>query len=132
MPTSAHGSFQVEMKPLSDAPAQDGVTLGRLSLKKVFKGDLAATGDGEMLTATTATPGSAGYVAIERVSGSLHGRSGSFVLQHTGVMTRGAPSLNIQVVPDSGTGELQGLSGQLLIKIEAGKHHYELVYELPG
>lgn len=115
-------------QPLHDN-AEDAV-LGRMSLDKTFHGDLEATGKGEMLTAMTATQGSAGYVAIERVTGTLKGRSGSFVLQHSGTMTRGTPQLIITVVPDSGTGQLAGLAGTMTIDIADGKHSYDLEYTL--
>jgi hypothetical protein len=128
----AKGSFSVQMKPLSESGFGEGnANLGRLSLDKTFEGDLVATGKGEMLTAMTQTKGSAGYVAIERVTGTLQGRKGSFVLQHTGLMDRGTPSLRIDVVPDSGSGDLVGLAGQLAIRIEGGKHFYEFEYSLP-
>ena len=127
---TATGSFTVQMKPLSDSPA-DGVTLGRLSLDKTFEGDLVGTGQGEMLTAMTPVKGSAGYVAIERVTGSLHGRSGSFVFQHTGTMDQGAQQLSISVVPGSGTGALVGLAGQFKLRIEQGQHFYSFDYTLP-
>lgn len=109
-----------------------GPLLGRLALTKQFSGDLQAVGEGEMLTATTTVPGSAGYVAIERVMGTLAGRHGSFVLLHTGIMASGAQSLQITVVPDSGTGALTGLAGELLLTFPDGTHAYELVYTLPG
>ncbi|MBS0340848.1 MAG: DUF3224 domain-containing protein [Proteobacteria bacterium] len=95
-----------------------------------FEGDLAATGQGQMLTAVTAVQGSAGYVAIERVTGMLHGKSGSFVFQHSGSVARGAQQLSIMVVPDSGTGELAGIAGTFRIQIIEGKHFYEFEYEL--
>lgn len=104
--------------------------LGRLSIGKQFQGDLEATSKGEMLTAGTPVKGSAGYVAIELVTGKLHGRSGSFVLQHTGTMDRGEPSLTVTVVPDSGTEELTGLSGKMAINIADGKHSYQFEYTL--
>lgn len=104
--------------------------LGRLSLDKEFQGDLEGSGKGEMLTAGTAVKGSAGYVAIELVTGKLQGRSGSFILQHSGTMDRGNPSLIITVVPDSGTQELKGLSGKMVINIAEGKHSYEFEYAL--
>jgi hypothetical protein len=131
MSAVAKGTFTVEMKPQSDARADDGVSLGRMSLDKRFEGDLVATGQGEMLTALTAVKGSAGYVAIERVTGSLNGRSGSFVFQHTGTMTRGAQQLSISVVPDSGTGALAGIAGSFKLNIVDGKHFYEFEYSLP-
>ncbi len=132
MPNVATGTFKVEMKPQGEPAAADGVSLGRFVLGKQFDGDLVATGKGEMLTALTPVPGSAGYVAIERVSGTLEGRAGSFVLQHTGTMNAGAPQLSVTVVPDSGTGELVGLSGLLHIDIRDGRHFYRLEYELPA
>lgn len=129
---SATGSFTVQMKPLSESGFGTGsANLGRLSLEKVFEGDLVGVGQGEMLTAMTQTKGSAGYVAIERVTGSLNGRKGSFVLQHSGLMNRGAQSLSIVVVADSGAEDLVGLEGTLRIRIEAGKHHYDFDYTLP-
>jgi len=131
MSAVAKGTFTVEMKPQSDAGADNGVSLGRMSLDKRFEGDLVATGHGEMLTAMTTVKGSAGYVAIERVTGSLNGRSGSFVFQHTGTMTRGAQQLFISVVPDSGTGALAGISGSFRLDIVDGKHFYEFEYSLP-
>jgi len=131
----ASGSFDVSVVPQANAaPAvpDGGATLGRASLDKTFHGELEGTSQGEMLTALTATPGSAGYVAVERVDGALHGRRGSFALLHTGVMARGEQRLTIAVVPDSGTGELQGLVGALKITIDEGQHAYEFEYELPG
>lgn len=126
MSTRAGGTFEVKLTP----QASDDATLGRMSIDKQFHGDLEATSKGAMLTAGTAVKGSAGYVAIERVSGALHGRSGTFVLQHSGTMTRGAPQLTISVVPDSGTEQLVGLAGQMAIKIADGKHSYDFEYTL--
>lgn len=129
----ATGTFKVQMQPQwQGEPAEPGVgaTLGRMSLHKQFEGDLQATGEGQMLTAMTTTQGSAGYVAIERVTGTLQGRKGTFVLQHTGTMARGAQQLSITVVPDSGTEELAGLSGTLAIRIEGGQHFYDFDYRL--
>lgn len=131
MPVVAKGSFTVEMKPQSDADTVDGVSLGRMSLDKKFEGDLVATGKGEMLTALTPVKGSAGYVAIERVTGTLHGRTGSFVFQHTGTMNQGAQQLSITVVPGSGTGALAGLAGTFRLNVVDGKHLYEFEYSLP-
>jgi len=102
-----------------------------MSIDKEFHGDLEGTSKGEMLTGMTSVKNSAGYVAIERVTGTLNGRSGAFILQHSGTMTRGTPSLVVTVVPDSGTGQLEGLTGALAIIIEGGKHSYELDYTLP-
>lgn len=130
MSTTAKGTFSVEMKPQGDASVGEGVNLGRMSLDKRFEGDMVATGKGEMLTAMTPVKGSAGYVAIERVTGTLHGRNGSFVFQHTGTMDRGAQALSITVVPDSGVGALSGISGSFKINIVDGKHFYEFEYSL--
>jgi hypothetical protein len=127
----AKGSFTVEVKPQDSAGPVDGVTLGRLSLDKRFTGDLVGKGKGEMLSARTATQGSAGYVAIERVTCTLAGRSGSFVFQHSGTMTRGVQQLAITVVPDSGTEGLAGINGEFRLEIEDGKHLYEFEYSLP-
>lgn len=110
-------------------PAEEK-TLGRMSIDKEFHGDLEAASKGEMLAATTSVKGSAGYVAMERVSGSLHGRTGTFVLQHSSAMTRGTPQQSVTVVPDSGTDQLAGLSGKMTIIIKDGKHSYEFEYEL--
>jgi len=128
--TRAVGPFEVSLKPLpmDDEPGSE--MLGRMSIDKQFRGDLEGTSKGQMLTGGTAIKNSAGYVAIERVTGSLKGRKGSFVLQHTGIMNRGAPSLVITIIPDSGTDQLDGLRGTLAIKIEGGKHSYELNYTL--
>jgi hypothetical protein len=126
----ASGSFDVKVSPLALDDKTEGTMLGRMGIEKQYHGDLEATAKGEMLTAGTAVKGSAGYVAIERVSGSLQGRSGTFVLQHTGTMTQGAPQLSITVVPDSGTGQLVGLTGKLEIKVVDGKHSYEFDYTL--
>ena len=127
--TQAKGTFDVKVAPLPpDGGAQDA-TLGRMSLDKRFHGDLEATGKGQMLTAGTPS-GSGAYVAVERVTGALHGRNGSFVLQHSGTMTRGQAQMTIAVVPDSGTGELAGLSGNLSIQIVDGKHFYSFDYTL--
>jgi hypothetical protein len=125
----AKGTFEVRMAPAApDGPAADP-TLGRMTLDKDFHGDLEGASQGQMLFAGTLVEGSAGYVAIERVTGTLHGRSGSFVLQHNGIMTRGVGELTVQVVPDSGTGELEGLAGVMRIIVEEG-HAYELEYTL--
>lgn len=132
MTKHAHGTFEVQMLPQILHNQEAGPLLGRLALTKQFSGDLQAVGEGEMLTATTTVPGSAGYVAIERVMGTLAGRHGSFVLLHTGIMASGAQSLQITVVPDSGTGALTGLAGELLLTFPDGTHAYELVYTLPG
>jgi Protein of unknown function (DUF3224) len=125
------GEFQVELQPMDFyAKGAEGINLGRMSIDKTFTGALAATSKGEMLSAMTSTKGSAGYVALEQVVGSLSGKKGSFVLQHFGTMNRGKDHLVLEVIPDSGSGELSGLSGKMLIKIENGKHLYEFEYEL--
>lgn len=127
----AKGTFEVKITPQGSGEQGAGATLGRMSIDKQFQGDLEAGSKGEMLSAMTEVKGSAGYVAIERVSGTLQGRRGSFVLQHTGAMTRGTPQLSVTVVPDSGTGELAGLTGSMSIEITGGKHSYTFEYTLP-
>jgi Protein of unknown function (DUF3224) len=127
----ANGTFTVQMTPHDDTREADGVSLGRLALNKIFAGDLVGTGQGQMLTAMTAVKGSAGYVAIERVTGTLHGLAGSFAMQHSGTMDQGAPQLSITLVPDSGTGQLLGIRGVFRLRVEAGQHHYALEYTLP-
>lgn len=129
---NVRGKFEVNLAPLSSSSeGGDGVALGRMSIDKKFLGELDAISKGEMLTAMTSVKGSAGYVAIEQVSGSLSGKKGSFVLQHFGIMRRGTNRLILEVVPDSGTGELLGLSGEMFINIEDGQHYYQFVYTLP-
>jgi Protein of unknown function (DUF3224) len=126
----ASGTFDVKVNP--QAP-EDGVgdpTVGRMSLDKQFHGDLDATSKGQMLAAGTDVKDSAGYVAMERVIGTLQGHKGTFALQHSGTMTRGTLQLSITVVPDSGTGELVGLAGKMTINIVDGKHFYEFEYSL--
>jgi hypothetical protein len=132
MPTRASGPFTVKLNPQKpDNKEAEGANLGRLSIDKTFDGDLDATSKGEMLAASGEVKGSAGYVALERVTGILHGRSGSFVLQHSATMTRGVPALTITVVPDSGTGELTGLSGSMAIVIaDGGAHAYDFEYAI--
>lgn len=135
MQQRANGSFTVQMKPQGDSAAvPEGVTpLGRMSLDKVFTGDMAGTSAGEMLTAVTPTQGSAGYVALERFTGTVHGKPGSFVMQHSGVMSkRIGQQLSIKIVPESGSGALRGIEGQFLLKIEQGQHNYTLEYTLPA
>ena len=127
----AKGTFEVKMTaepPFSD---HEGVSLGRATFEKTFRGDLDATSTVHMIGARNANvPTSAGYVALERVTGTLAGRKGTFVLQHNGIMNRGKGSLDCTVVPDSGTGELSGLSGRLAIEIVEKQHHYTFDYEL--
>jgi hypothetical protein len=132
MSRRAVGPFEVKLNPQTAYNTDEAALLGRLSIDKEFRGDLEATSKGEMLTAGSPVKGSAGYVAIERVAGKLHGGQGSFALQHSGTMNRGVPSLVISVVPDSGTGDLAGLSGTMSIEIVSGKHSYLFDYSLPG
>jgi hypothetical protein len=130
MSARAKGTFEVKLSPLGMNDKIEDASLGRMSIDKHFHGDLEAISKGEMLSAGTSVKGSAGYVAIEKVSGTLHGRSGTFVLQHSATMTRGAPQLTITVVPDSGTGELAGIAGKMAIEIADGKHSYDFEYTL--
>jgi hypothetical protein len=131
MTRRAAGTFEVKLAPEASDEGAEGGSLGRMSIAKQFQGDLEGTSTGAMLSALTATKGSAGYVAIERVTGTLHGCRGSFVLQHSGTMARGEQQLTITVVPDSGTGELTGLAGQMRIIIAGGEHSYEFESTLP-
>jgi hypothetical protein len=130
MANRATGTFEVKLAPQPPVDEASDPSLARMTIDKHFEGALEGTSKGQMLTAGTSVKGSAGYVAIERVTGVLDGRSGSFTLQHTGVMTRGEPQLKISVVPDSGTGELEGISGQMDIQIDAGKHSYVFDYTI--
>src|SRR5271165_179661 len=130
MTSHAEGTFDVKVLPLANDHAEEA-GLGRMSIDKQFHGDLEASSQGQMLTAMSSVKGSAGYVAMERVSGTLMGRNGTFVLQHTGTMNRGVPKLTVSVVPDSGTEDLTGLSGTLTIIVADGKHSYDFEYSLP-
>ena len=134
MTRHAQGPFDVKVAPVAQEPHPDGITLGRFSLEKQYHGALEAAARGEMLTAGGAVKGSAGYVAVERVDGTLDGRRGSFALQHLGQMSdTGGQRLTIVVVPGSGTGELAGIDGQLDIRITPdGAHSYDLAYTLPA
>jgi hypothetical protein len=132
MTQTAKGTFVVSLEPLVFEGAAPEFKLARMSIDKKISGDLTASTMGQMLSAMTDTKGSAGYVAIERVTGTLNGKRGSFVLQHTGTMNRGAPSLDVTVVPDSGTEELVGLEGEFKINIDDGVHSYEFTYRLPA
>jgi len=120
------------MQPLSNVEVSGDAVFGRFLLSKKFSGDLVGEARGQMLSAGTSTQGSAGYVAIDQVTGTLDGRAGSFVLQHSGTMNRGVPALSITVVPDSGTGGLVGLAGTFKIDIVDKKHFYEFDYSLPS
>jgi Protein of unknown function (DUF3224) len=129
--THATGTFNVQMTPQATDDKTAGSTLGRLALAKQFHGDLEGDSKGEMLTAMTSVQGSAGYVAIERVTGLLNGKAGTFVLLHRGLMQAGTFDLTISVVPDSADGDLAGLAGTLAITVVDGKHSYDLEYTLP-
>jgi hypothetical protein len=131
MTTHAAGTFEVKMTPQAPDDKGPGATVGRYLLDKQFHGDLEGTSKGEMLAVGTAIDGSAGYVAMEHVAGTLNGRKGSFALQHSGTMTRGVGQLSVTVVPDSGTDQLVGLSGRMDIKIADGKHLYDFQYTIP-
>jgi hypothetical protein len=134
MPEATHhatGPFEVKLDPQPADEKAGSPAISRMLLDKQFHGDLEATSKGTMLAAGTAVKGSAGYVAIELVTGTLHGHTGTFVLQHTGTMARGTPQLSVTVVPDSGTGQLTGLTGKMTINIADGKHSYDLEYTLP-
>ena len=126
----AKGAFDVKMAPVETAHKEEKA-IGRYSLDKVYHGDLEATGVGEMLASMGSVKGSGTYVAMEIVNGTLAGKKGSFALAHTGTMQSGKQNLSIHVVPDSGTGELQGLTGQMNILVAPdGKHSYEFSYEI--
>ena len=125
----ARGTFEVNMEPEPPFLEQDGVTLNRNFVRKEFSGDMAGASEAQMLAAFTGTPGSAGYVAIEHFTGSVDGKSGSFVLQHNGVMDKGDAQLTVIIVPDSGTGELAGISGTMELDNDEGQHSYVLDYE---
>jgi len=126
----ATGTFEVKIKPEPLSDVASPANLGRMSIDKQFHGALEATSKGEMLSVLDKEKGSGGYVALERVTGTLDGKTGSFVLQHTATMNRGVPQLSVTVVPDSGTGDLTGITGSMNIIIEAGKHSYEFAYSL--
>ena len=128
MTNHAKGDFEVKLAPLA---SETEPALGRMSIDKQFDGDLEGSSKGEMLSTMGSVKGSAGYVAMEKVTGTLQGRKGTFVLQHNATMTRGAPALNIIVVPDSGTDQLVGLTGKFDIIITDGKHSYNFDYALP-
>ena len=128
----ARGPFEVQLAPQAADAHADGASLGRMTIDKQFTGDLAASSVGQMLTGMGGVKGSAAYVAIERVTGVLAGRPGSFILQHTGVMNRGEQLLTINVVPDSGTDELTGITGSMRIEIDGKAHRYVFEYALPA
>jgi hypothetical protein len=128
----ASGTFEVTITPVEPAGRAADASINRMFIDKVFEGELEARSIVLMLAVNTETEGSAAYVAMERVTGTLHGRTGSFALQHSGTMTRGEPELQVNVVPDSGTEELAGLTGRMAIDIVDGQHLYELSYNLPS
>lgn len=132
MLAQAKGQFEVKLQLQEASAGFAAARLGRQTIDKQFQGDLQASSLGEMLAVMTEVKGSAAYVAIERVDGNLHGKRGSFVLLHSAVMDRGAPSLSVQVVADSATGELVGLRGSMRIEISQGQHHYVFDYSLPA
>ncbi|MBI4904798.1 MAG: DUF3224 domain-containing protein [Acidobacteria bacterium] len=124
------GEFHVKLTPQKPAEIEEP-TLGRMAIDKRFEGPLTGQSKGMMTAFMTEVKGSAGYVAMEKVSGKLESREGTFVLQHSSTMERGAPKQNIIVVPDSATGALTGLSGSMVVRIEGGKHFYDFTYRLP-
>ncbi|MFP5227630.1 MAG: DUF3224 domain-containing protein [Acidobacteriota bacterium] len=127
----ATGTFEVKLAPQkADNPQAEAAALGRMSLDKEFHGDLEATGQGEMLSFLDRDKASGGYVAMERVTGKLQGREGSFILQHNATMNRGAAEMNIMVVPDTGTGQLAGIAGSMTVRIDGGQHFYDFDYTL--
>jgi hypothetical protein len=127
----ATGDFSVDLQPLEPfTSGSAGTHLQRMSITKTFKGDLVGQSLGEMLSVTATAENSAGYVAIEQVEGALRGKGGTFVLQHFGIIKRGAQRLVLEVVPDSGTGQLEGLAGEMIINVENGKHRYAFDYTL--
>jgi hypothetical protein len=128
--TEVRGDFDVKVQPQAVSELTEAAGVGRLSLDKHFHGPLEGPSRGEMLALMTEVQGSGVYVAIERFTGTLEGRAGSFALHHTGIMEKGTPTLSVNVVPDSGTGELAGISGRMRIVIEGGKHSYEFEYNL--
>ena len=130
MTKHAKGTFDVKMNPQAAEDSVGDATISRMALDKQFQGDLEAASRGQMLAAMTDVQGSAGYVALERVKGALGEHKGTFALQHSGTMNRGAAALTITVVPDSGTGELAGLSGKMTIDIVDGKHFYDFEYTM--
>ena len=126
MTNHATGTFEVKLTPQET----EDKSLGRMTIEKQWLGDLTGTSKGQMLTGGDPQTGSAGYVAIEKFSGTADGRKGTLILQHSATMIRGKGELTITVVPDSGTGELQGITGELTIRIEGGKHFYDFEYSL--
>ena len=132
MKRQARGTFAVKTMPLPPSQATNGTNIGRWSLDKQYEGDLVAASTGEMLGAGQPASGTAGYVAIEQVTGTLHDLTGTFALQHSGTMNGGDFSLNVLIVPASGTGDLEGITGTLTITQTEGTHTYDLTYTLPN
>jgi hypothetical protein len=130
MTTEARGTFEITLEPHPPYHTGEGVSVGRITIDKQFQGDLQASSVVEMLSVGTSVQGSAGYVAVERVTGTLHGRAGGFVLQHSGKMARGKAELGVTVVPDSGSGALAGIAGTMTIEITGGQHFYRFDYTL--
>src|ERR1044072_6664160 len=130
MTTRANGTFEVKMTPQAPDEGVPDAGIGRMLLDKRFAGDLEGTSRGQMLAAMSGVAGPARGGGREQVAATLAGRSGTFVLQHGGTMTRGAPRLTVSVVPDSGTGELEGLNGTMQIIVEEGRHSYVFDYTL--
>ena len=128
--STGHGTFEIKIDFQPPYDTTDGISLGRATFTKQFQGDLTGTSTGEMLSALTAVKGSAGYVSSERIAATLHGRTGTFVVQHIGRMTRGAAELTITIVSDSGTGELAGIAGRMTIDVVERQHHYTIAYTL--
>ena len=131
VPMHARGTFEVQITPLPADEYADAASMGRMLLDKQFSGDMTGTAKGQMITGMGSVKGSAAYSAIERVTGSVNGRSGTFLLQHTGIMHDGAQELSITIVPASGTGELTGIAGTFALTIEGKVHRYDLTYTLP-
>jgi Protein of unknown function (DUF3224) len=132
MPRTAQGSFEVKVAPLPPDEAIAATSIARYSLDKIYRGDLEGVSAGEMMGAGNPATGKAGYVAVEQFTGALHGKSGSFALQHSSTMDDGRYDMNIRVAPGSGTGQLEGIAGTLTIIIAAGSHSYTFDYTLPG
>ena len=127
---NAHGTFDVKLAPQTPSDSSEGA-VGRMTIDKQFHGDLIASSKGEMLALmSSSVKDSGGYVAMEKVTGALQGRKGSFALQHSGTMNRGAQSLTLTVVPDTGTSELTGISGAMKIIITDGQHFYDFDYTI--
>jgi hypothetical protein len=130
MANNASGTFEVKLTPEQDSSGE--AVVGRMTIDKQFDGDIEGTSKGLMIMVATAVGGSAGYVALEKVTASIRGRQGTFYLQHNGIMNRGEGTLSVVVVPDSGTDGLTGLTGSMQIKIEDGKHFYDFEYTIAG